>query len=87
MAGKSAEEILSERSKIEEHMNQLFDDCVFLHSFFAESDCCPIELLAKGLGVMAKADVVVFAKNWKSARGCRIEHIVAEEYGLAIFEI
>lgn len=36
---------------------------------------------------MAKADVVVFAKGWEAARGCRIEHAVAEEYGLTIFEI
>lgn len=33
-----------------------------------------------------EADVVYFAKGWENARGCRIEHTVAKEYGLKIME-
>lgn len=28
------------------------------------------------------ADVVYFAPGWKEARGCRIEHECAKEYGM-----
>lgn len=87
MSGKSIEEIATERNAIKEQMNKMFGDCVFLHSFFSDFNGSPIEFLARGLDVMAKADVVVFAKGWEAAIGCRIEHAVAEEYGLTIFEI
>lgn len=87
MSGKSIEEIATERNAIKEQMNKMFGDCVFLHSFFSDFDGSPLEFLSKSIEVMAKADVVVFAKEWKAARGCRIEHMVAAEYGLKIFEI
>lgn len=36
---------------------------------------------------MAEADVVVFIGDWASARGCEIEHEVADKYGKTIVEI
>lgn len=31
---------------------------------------------------MSGADLVVFAPDWHTARGCRIEHLVCELYGI-----
>ena len=31
-------------------------------------------------------DVAYFASGWKNARGCKIEHICAEQYGINIVE-
>lgn len=34
---------------------------------------------------MMRADIVVFGKGWKDARGCRIEKAICEEYNLKHF--
>ena len=31
-----------------------------------------------------EADIVVFAEGWENARGCRIEHTIAQDYGMDI---
>lgn len=43
-----------------------------------------IKMLAKSLKLLADADLVFFADGWHHARGCRVEHLVAIEYGKAI---
>lgn len=46
----------------------------------------PIAYLAKAIESMSKCDAVYFCKGWENARGCKIEHKIAEEYGLTIFD-
>ena len=41
-----------------------------------------VALLAESLRTMADADVVLFAKDWEKARGCRIENKVAGYYDI-----
>ena len=36
---------------------------------------------------MSEADAVVFMPGWENARGCRIEHEIALEYGKYIREV
>ena len=40
--------------------------------------------LGKSIEEMAYADIVIFANGWTKARGCRVEHTAAVEYGLKI---
>lgn len=47
----------------------------------------PVRHLGNAIQAMSIADYVVFAKGWKEARGCRIEHEIAEAYGLNIIEL
>ena len=42
--------------------------------------------LGESLKMLATADVAFFAKGWNEARGCKIEHLCAEEYGIKIME-
>lgn len=35
---------------------------------------------------MIKADIAYFASGWKDARGCKIEHTCALEYGIVCIE-
>ena len=35
----------------------------------------------------ADADIAVFCKGWKSARGCRIENTCAYAYGILVFDV
>jgi len=39
--------------------------------------------LGKSLELLAGADIVVFAKGWRKARGCLIEFKCANEYGIS----
>lgn len=40
-----------------------------------------IYYLAKSIEFIGQVDIVVFMKGWEKARGCKIEHQVAVEYG------
>ena len=44
----------------------------------------PVYFLAKSLEYMSECSTVYFAKGWENARGCKIEHEVALQYGLDI---
>ena len=39
--------------------------------------------LGKSLEMLADADIAVFAKGWRGARGCQIEFKCAKEYGIS----
>ena len=44
----------------------------------------PVFLLSMSLKKMSQCNIVYFAKGWENARGCKIEHEVALQYGLEI---
>lgn len=44
----------------------------------------PIACLGLSIETMAECQAVYFCNGWEDARGCRIEHEVAEEYGVDI---
>ena len=56
---------------------------VVIDSFIqgAPVDAKPLWYLGKSLELLSTADIAYFAKGWEEARGCRIEHECAEEYG------
>lgn len=83
MRGKTGEEIRAEREKAVETVKAFVNDEVeVLDSYFDDFDGNPLECLAKSIGLLAKTDVAYFAKGWKDARGCRIEHMCAVEYAI-----
>lgn len=47
----------------------------------------PLDYLARSIEFLAKADVAIFAPGWQNARGCRIEHQCAEDYGIPVMEV
>lgn len=44
----------------------------------------PVYFIAESLKSMSLCDAVYFCKGWENARGCRIEHEIAKQYGLLI---
>lgn len=89
MNGKTKREILSERA----YLKNLAESCVrskceIIDSFIkdAPKDAKPLWYLGESLKFMADADVVVFAKDWKQYRGCKIEYEAAMAYGIAVIE-
>ena len=83
MGGRSRDEIENQMAVIRKHLTDSGNEVV--DSFF---DCHEypsvkhqdIYCLAKSLELMADCDAVYFAPGWEKARGCIIEHEVAERY-------
>ena len=89
MNGKTNEEIKAVRERAIESVTHFLDEEVeVIDSFFEDAphDAKPLWYLAKSIELMSTATVVYFAKGWEEARGCKIEHECAVEYGLAIIE-
>lgn len=40
--------------------------------------------LGRAILKLSEADLVVFTPGWEAARGCRIEHTIAQDYDLKI---
>ncbi len=40
--------------------------------------------LSKSLTILAECEVLIMCPGWDKARGCRIEKLCAEEYGLRV---
>lgn len=87
MRGKTNEQIRQEREELVEKLKQ--QGHKVLNSIFSGEmpiECdMPIFLLAKSIEVLSKTDAVVFMKGWEKARGCKIEHEVAVQYGKKVY--
>lgn len=86
MRGKTTEKIKEEREQIVKDLeNQGYE---VINSILDISEGkSPVYYLAKSLELLDEADCVVFMKGWQEARGCRIEHMTAVEYGKFIKEL
>lgn len=94
MNGLTDEEIEKTRNKAIKHLERLgykVVNTLFTDDWYSESSMndrgvenIPICYLAKSLENMSLCSVAYFCDGWEDARGCRIEHDVAEEYGLDI---
>lgn len=87
MRGKTDEEIRAEREKAIEAARELVgNDVEVIESFFlgAPIGADPLWFLGESLKLLGTADVAYFVKGWELARGCRIEHECAVEYGVPL---
>ena len=83
--GKSDEDILKERDTAIRKAEAVVGEPVeVIDSFFqnAPADARPLWFLGKSLELLSTADVAYFAPGWDEARGCKIEHMCAVEYGI-----
>ncbi len=93
MNGKTEEEILREREAAIETQKKIFgDELEVIDSYFEDFPVTqnvknvPLKFLAKGIDLLAEADIAIFLKGWENARGCKIEYECAREYGLTIIK-
>lgn len=87
MKGKTNEEIKAERENaIASVEGALGEDVEVIDSFFEDAphDANPLWFLGKSLQLLSTADIAYFAKGWEDARGCKIEHQCADEYGISL---
>ena len=84
MRGKTEEEILAVREQAKREIEASWmEKVIVIDSFIrnAPVDAKPLWYLGKSLELLSTADIAYFAKGWEEARGCRIEHECAQEYG------
>ena len=83
MRGKTNEQIKQEREELVRQLEaQGYEvvDTVFAEE--APKDCdTALFYLSKSIETIGKVDGLVFMSGWENARGCRIEHQVAIDYG------
>lgn len=85
MKGKTDEVIKAERElAIKKAQDVIGEEVEVIDSFFenAPHDARPLWFLGKSLELLSTADVAYFAEGWQDARGCKIEHECAVEYGI-----
>ena len=86
MRGLTDEEILKTREEIRVKAEEIIGEPVeLIQSFFEDFrpiGKTPVAYLGKSISLLATADVVYFGEGWKDARGCKIEHEVAVQYGI-----
>ena len=91
MSGKSFYEIKETRFKAMDKLEK--EGFEIVNSFFTEEWIAlnaggiknkNLWCLAKSLEVLASCDAVYFCAGWENARGCRIEHEAAVNYGLEV---
>ena len=86
MKGKTTEQVRDERSAVVarlESQGHTVIDTIFKSSP-PNVDNMALWCLGKSLCAMSHVDAVYFMKGWYEARGCLIEHMAAEKYGLWI---
>lgn len=83
MKGRSKEYLDKIFNKVEEYANQ--NGYKLIKSIIADSEKSknePVWYLGESIKLLSGADEVWFEKDYKYARGCRIEYAVCEEYGI-----
>ena len=88
MIGRNEEEIKNEREEIIEKLNKM--NIEVINTLFTEEpprDCNEaIFYLAKSIDAMKDIDALYMCDNWIGSRGCRVEHLVAQQYGIKILD-
>ena len=89
MNGKEDAQIRYERDELIKDLKRyLGNDINILDTVFHFTEDVPsLIYLGRSIEVLAKADLAVFMDGWNDARGCRIEHQVAKDYGIPTLEL
>lgn len=90
MKGKTGEEILQERDRIIDFIKDYsIEEIEIIDSFFKDAphSANPLLYLSKSLELLSQSDLCVFAKGYEDYRGCRIEKLCCEEYGIDYIEM
>lgn len=94
MGGKSDEEIVQTREramKVLQEKGYYVVNTLFTDEWYSQENMekrgvvqIPLCFLAKSLENMSLCHAAYFCKGWENARGCRIEHDAAVDYGMDI---
>lgn len=86
MKGKTNEQIREERADLVKRLQE--ERIEVIDTIFEEAPAdedIAIYMLSQSIRYIGKVDAVMFMKGWEKARGCKIEHEVAVEYGKQVY--
>lgn len=86
MKGKTNEQIREERADLVKRLQE--EGIEVIDTIFEEAPAdedIAIYMLSQSIRYIGKVDAVMFMKGWEKARGCKIEHEVAVEYGKQVY--
>ena len=86
-AYKSDEEIVKVRNDIIKELHAYMKDIEILDSVIQKEQAFGLKQLSESILVLSDADAVIFAPGWEESRGCRIEHMIAEEFHMHIIHL
>lgn len=86
MKGKTNEQIREERAELVKELQKEGHEVIdtVFENAPADEDVA-IYMLSQSIRYIGKVDALYFMKGWEKARGCKIEHQVAVEYGKQVF--
>ena len=85
MKGLSEKEIKSNRKKAIKNIKNLYGDDAEIIDSHVKGEGTPLWCLAKSIELLSTADIAYFCKGWNTARGCRIEYMCADNYGIGTY--
>lgn len=89
MKGKTNEQIREERQELVRRLEE--DGMEVIDTIISENPPKDMDeaifYLSKSIEFIGRVDKVIFMKGWEKARGCKIEHQVAIEYGKEVIYI
>ena len=86
MRNKTNEQIRAERADLVKRFEE--EGLEVIDTVFEEAPAdedIAIYMLSQSIRYIGKVDALYFMKGWEKARGCKIEHEVAVEYGKQVF--
>lgn len=93
MKGLTDDEILKTRNEVKLYLERVAGRPIEIISSFIEgepvnikNDFIAVWYLGKSIQSLSQADMVYFCDGWDKARGCKIEHEIAKQYGLKIIK-
>lgn len=91
MNGRTDEEILDHMGKIKNHLSEVLDEPfmvldTFIHEEAPKDANVGLWYLSKSLELLAQADIMYKAANTDNARGCIIEEMCANSYGIKVIK-
>lgn len=85
MNDKTEEEVLLVRKHVEDKLRSILgDDFELLDTYHQDAplDAGRLYYLGGSIRAMDKVDLIYFTRDYKEAKGCKIEFMIANEYGL-----
>ena len=86
MRDKTDEQIMEERQRAINEIVKKYPhaEIEVLDSFFknAPHEAAPLWFLGKSFEVLSKADIAYFIGDWRQYRGCKMEKMACDEYGI-----
>ena len=88
MRGREYDNIIRERKQLiaDAAVALQTDDIRPLETLHRTGKAKPLAMLGRNIEQMPEADAVIFSRDWRDARGCRCERMIAAEYGLRILD-